>query len=939
MSNINKIIFLTILCSLFLISGSVSAIDLNDSSQHSNTQYNPDLESFNLNSPLEKGSLNDNSYSDNIIPAQKNSTTLKGNDTELYCRNGTYYSVELLDDAGSPLTNQSIIFQINNVNYTRHTNQEGIASILFSLDPGSYNITSCYEGNEYYENATAINFIKVLPTISGENIEKYYMNGTQYYAAFCNATGNPLVNSEVTFNINGVPYRRNTNQNGIAKLNINLVAGEYILTANNTINNETHSNIITVLPTISAEDILKYYKNDTQYTAKFFDNTGNLLINSTVSFNINGVLYERQTDQRGIAKLNINLDPGTYIITATNSNSNEQSANNITVLPTVIGNDLTMDYRDGSKYTIHNVDGKGNALPNCKITFNINGVLYNRITDNDGNASLNINLDPGWYIITSTDEKGLAVSNNITVNKCDSEFEGNDIHMITGISRNFTVKLTGLNNRTIDSAKVQFAYADKTVRALTDSDGEATVEIQNLPEGKYDVIYFFDGDYYYHSSISNNTIVVENPEVLLTGNDLNMLYNDGSKFNVTLSDLNHNPLVNKTVTFNVNDALYNRTTNDQGIASLNINLIPGTYTVSYYHSMENESDYNIGFNNIIISKLTAALNADDLSFKYGDTGEFTVSLTDTTGSPISNSPVTFNINGASYKRSTDSSGAAKLKINLGVGYYEINTSLDNPIYYADEISNHILVDGFIILADEKSAIAGVTDYFPVSLLDPYGKPVADALIEFNYNGIVTSANTDANGKTIISFNLPEGDYLITYNYIAGNTIGQSSIHVIGSVLNYGNTISNLNPYLSSSNNCPVTNSAIIALSAQLTNGLTNPVDKATAIYNYVRDTISYSYYYDTKYGAVGTLNSEVGNCVDQSHLLIALYRASGLPARYVHGICTFSDERTGHVWTQVLLDNTWVVSDPINTRNSLGKVVNWNNYDYTLKGCYASISF
>ena len=82
MSNINKIIFLTILCSLFLISGSVSAIDLNDSSQHSNTQYNPDLESFNLNSPLEKGSLNDNSYSDNIIPAQKNSTTLKGNDTE-----------------------------------------------------------------------------------------------------------------------------------------------------------------------------------------------------------------------------------------------------------------------------------------------------------------------------------------------------------------------------------------------------------------------------------------------------------------------------------------------------------------------------------------------------------------------------------------------------------------------------------------------------------------------------------------------------------------------------------------------------------------------------------------------------------------------------------------------------------------------------------------
>ena len=254
-------------------------------------------------------------------------------------------------------------------------------------------------------------------------------------------------------------------------------------------------------------------------------------------------------------------------------------------------------------------------------------------------------------------------------------------------------------------------------------------------------------------------------------------------------------------------------------------------------------------------------------------------------------------------------------------------------------SNHILVDGFKIAANEKTAIAGITGYFPVYLTDSYGKPVTDALIEFNYNGIVDSANTDADGKAGISFILPEGDYVINYNYADGNTSGQSSIHVIWSVLNSQNTIGDLTPYLTSSNNCPVTNPTIVALSTQLTDGLTNPMDKATAIYNYVRDTISYSYYYDTKYGAVTTLNLETGNCVDQSHLLIALYRASGLPARYVHGTCSFSDERTGHVWTQVLLDNTWVVSDAINTRNSLGKVVNWNNYNYSLKGYYYNLPF
>lgn len=943
MSNINKIIFLTILCSLFLIMGSVSASNLDDSFEESDSVYNSNLENPASDSISQTicsdYNSNSHSYSENILGDERNSTTLSGNDTELYCRNGTYYSVELLDDTGSPLNNQSIFFLINGANYTRHTNQNGIASILIGLDSGTYNITSCYGGDVGYENATTTNLIKVLPTISSQNIEKYYRNDTQYLATFYNAYGNPLNNTRVTFNINGVLYERNTNQNGVAKLNINLAVGKYILTAINTINNETCSNNITVLSTISAEDITKYYKNDTQYTATFLDNMGKPLINGDVSFNINGVLYKRNTNQNGVAKLNINLGPGTYIITATNLNNNGNAANNITVLPTIIGNDLIMNYKDGSKFSVHALDAKGNALANSKVTFNVNGVLYNRITDNGGNANLNINLDCGKYIITSTDEKGLAISNNILINKGNSTFEGNDIHMITGINRNFTVKLTGTNNKTINSATVQFNYADKIARTTTNNEGYATIEISNLPEGKYTVNYYFDGDYNYHSSKSNNTIVVENPTVLLTGNDLNMYYNDGSKFNVTLTDLNHNPLINRTITFTVNDIKYTRTTNSHGVASLNINMIPGTYAISYSHSTVNETDYNIGFNTINISKLPATLNANDLYIKQGNIDEFTVSLTDATNSPVTNLAVTFNINGASYMRTTDSSGVAKLKVNLGVGYYEITTSMDNPIYYADKISNHILVDGFKISANEKAAIAGITGYFPVYLKDPYDNPVANALIEFNYNGITASASTDANGKAGISFNLPQGDYVIIYNYIAGNTAGQSSIHVSWSVLNSQNTISNLNPYLKSSNNCPVTDPAIVALSAQLTEGLTNPMDKATAIYNYVRDTISYSYYYDTKYGAVGTLNLKSGNCVDQSHLLIALYRALGLPARYVHGICSFSDERTGHVWTQVLLDNTWVVSDAINTRNSLGNVVNWNNYDYSLRGYYSGISF
>ena len=161
-----------------------------------------------------------------------------------------------------------------------------------------------------------------------------------------------------------------------------------------------------------------------------------------------------------------------------------------------------------------------------------------------------------------------------------------------------------------------------------------------------------------------------------------------------------------------------------------------------------------------------------------------------------------------------------------------------------------------------------------------------------------------------------------------------------SKLNPLNTIGDLAAYLAASTNCDVNNALIKELVSKLTKKCKTDKEKANAIYTYVRDTISYSFYYDTKYGAVGTLKAKTGNCVDHTHLLVAMFRASGLAARYVHGTCTFSSGSTyGHVWSQVLIGNTWTVADATSSRNSLGKVANWNTNSYKLQSISASISF
>lgn len=834
-----------------MVMGSVSAIDLdNDCGNADNGAVLPsqDLE-------VPKDSALEISPQDSGDNGLKESV-LSGNDTQLYYKNGDSFKVVLSDKDGFSLANQRVIFTVNNVNYTRTTNNDGVAAIAINLNSGNYFISSFFLGNGEYGPSSTANNIKVLSTISGQDIEKHYKNDTQYYASFVDGQGDPLDNTMVTFNINGVFYQRKTNENGVAKLNINLNPGEYILTAINPINNEMHSSNVKVLSTISADD-------------------------------------------------------------------------------------LTMEYKDGHRFRANVLDDVGNPLANSNVLFNVNGVFYTRATDNGGNAYLNINLKVGEYVITATNYKGLSVSKKINIEKSNLNIKASDIHIAPGINQNYNVILTGSNNNPIPSVNIKFKYNGATVNAVTNENGEAKILISHPSEGKYSIEYEFEGNMNYYPYKSSRMIIVDNSSSILIGKDLKMSYKDGSKFKVTLTDSNFVPMPNKTVTFNVCGKSYDRSTDENGGAGLNINLIPGTYDISYTYSNIGDADYAKGSNTIVVSKLPAYLATDDLTFVYGESREFTATLTDAGNSPLEGFDVIFNICGKSYVRTTDASGIAKLNINQPVGYYEITTSIDNQFYTASTKSNHVLVDGSILIAYDVSVYPGSYRDYSVKVLDAYENPIVNADIEFIYNGISKHSRTNSEGIATVSVGgLSKGDYPIVYKYADRNNEGQSYLFASEKVLNTKNMISDLSPYLADSQNCQASNAEIVALANRLTGGLTNPLDKARAIFNYVRDTISYGYYYDTHYGAVGTLHSKIGNCVDQSHLSIALYRAAGLPARYVHGKCVFNSGTTyGHVWTQVLVDDTWIAGDTISAANSLGSVVNWNNYNYKLHGYFSYIVF
>ena len=320
-------------------------------------------------------------------------------DIVMIYKDGTRMVAVLTDYKGNPIANATVYFTINGVTYAKITDANGTASMGLNLLSNIYEATVSYNGSDMYDGVSKNITVTINPTILSEDISLMYMDGTSFVAKFLDKSGKALVNTKITFNINGVFYDKVTDADGMAKLGIRLRPDVYILTAYNPVTGEEKGFNINVKSLIESHDLTKYYLNESRYEVTLYNKDGSLAVNKTVTFNINGVFYTKTSDANGVASLGISLRPGEYIITTIFDGLS--MGNKVTVLPTLVTHDLTMKYMDGSRFTVQTLDGQGKALSNQNVSFNVNGVFYYRTTDSNGMADLLIRLMPGEYIITS----------------------------------------------------------------------------------------------------------------------------------------------------------------------------------------------------------------------------------------------------------------------------------------------------------------------------------------------------------------------------------------------------------------------------------------------------------------------------------------------------------------------------------------------------------
>ena len=422
---------------------------------------------------------------------------------------------------------------------------------------------------------------------------------------------------------------------------------------------------------------------------------------------------------------------------------------------------------------------------------------------------------------------------------------------------------------------------------------------------------------------------------------------------VKLVDEDGNPISDALIYFRIEDpegvcAFETAYTDVDGIAILSLDLsMRGIHNiqVSYYGDLDYNSAESV-YSNVILYEMTEIQTPKEYAYISSD---FTIKLVDSNGNPLSNKELIIYVDGVEYIKTTDSNGLVYVKmpsdrnsVNFtcffdGEDYFEQSTlSMTLPVYKKTYTKPLI----YTILKG---------NCFKILLKGADGKILKKEKVKFTINGKTYTRTTWNTGIAYIRLKLSRGKYKISFSYdnngVYGPSSNSSTLEIIDPSGQFKkglnqNTKLSVSIYKYGGGYAKITK-AIRKLSKKLTSKYSTKLEKATAIFNYVRDNLGYSYYANSKKGAAKTLKTKRGNCCDHSNLIVALCRASKIPARYAHAKgCRFgSGFTTGHVWAQIYVNGRWYSADGTSYRNSLGHVKNWNTKSYKRLRIYRNIPF
>ena len=172
---------------------------------------------------------------------------------------------------------------------------------------------------------------------------------------------------------------------------------------------------------IYAPDLDMIYEEWEDFTAQILDGDNNPIVNEEVKFEINGVGYFYKTNEEGYATLPITLFAKNYEIETFYPPREEYCPRVVSKLNVFKKNlilddkfegknvglyapDMIIFSKDEPDYSVKLFDRDNNPLAGEKLKIEVNGEVYEKITDECGFVSLDLKLEHGIYPVTTTFE-------------------------------------------------------------------------------------------------------------------------------------------------------------------------------------------------------------------------------------------------------------------------------------------------------------------------------------------------------------------------------------------------------------------------------------------------------------------------------------------------------------------------------------------------------
>ncbi|MCF0225902.1 MAG: hypothetical protein HUK28_01010, partial [Methanobrevibacter sp.] len=167
-------------------------------------------------------------YNDGSIIVSPTSLKFDNNVVEIG-ENATLTAI-LTDDNGNIIGSQTNVEgEVNGTNLTfvfdKKTNKFTTVYNQTTVK-GKYNIAGNYSKATNCDVINGTLYVGQIAEITAPSIVKYYKNGTQFIVKVTE-NDSPVAGAKIAITISGITYNRTSNENGEAKLNINLAPGEY----------------------------------------------------------------------------------------------------------------------------------------------------------------------------------------------------------------------------------------------------------------------------------------------------------------------------------------------------------------------------------------------------------------------------------------------------------------------------------------------------------------------------------------------------------------------------------------------------------------------------------------------------------------------------------------------------------------------------------------